>query len=139
MNHEANAKRQTGVTRRRFVGLTVGGGAALAAGDSTILRAATAVSAENKSMFKIGGDLSVNRLGFGAMRVTGDGIWGWPKDRDEARAARGTSNHNCRVKGTREDRERVRIFREQSDIDESYLAEVLRRHDLDEKWKQLTE
>ncbi len=36
-------------------------------------------------MFKIGGDLSVNRLGFGAMRVTGDGIWGWPKDRDEAR------------------------------------------------------
>ncbi len=36
-------------------------------------------------MFKIGGDLSVNRLGFGAMRVTGEGIWGWPKDRDEAR------------------------------------------------------
>ncbi|HEV8184506.1 MAG TPA: hypothetical protein VGP40_01020 [Chthoniobacterales bacterium] len=90
-------------------------------------------------MFKIGGDLSVNRLGFGAMRVTGDGIWGWPKDRDEACAAHGTSNHNCRANGTREDRERVRIFREQSDIDESYLAEVLRRHDLDEKWKQLTE
>jgi len=36
-------------------------------------------------MFKIGGDLSVNRLGFGAMRITGEGIWGWPKDRDEAR------------------------------------------------------
>lgn len=36
-------------------------------------------------MFKIGGDLPVNRLGFGAMRVTGDGIWGWPKDREEAR------------------------------------------------------
>jgi aryl-alcohol dehydrogenase-like predicted oxidoreductase len=36
-------------------------------------------------MFKIGGDLEVNRLGFGAMRITGDGIWGWPKDRDEAR------------------------------------------------------
>jgi aryl-alcohol dehydrogenase-like predicted oxidoreductase len=35
--------------------------------------------------FKIGGDLSVNRLGFGAMRLTGEGIWGWPKDRDEAR------------------------------------------------------
>jgi aryl-alcohol dehydrogenase-like predicted oxidoreductase len=34
--------------------------------------------------FKIGGDLSVNRLGFGAMRLTGEGIWGWPKDRDEA-------------------------------------------------------
>ena len=41
--------------------------------------------------------------------------------------------------GRAKDRERVRIFREQSDIDESYLAEVLRRHDLDEKWKQLTE
>ncbi len=36
-------------------------------------------------MFKIGGDLSVNRLGFGAMRITGEGIWGWPADRDEAR------------------------------------------------------
>lgn len=36
------------------------------------------------STFKIGGDLTVNRLGFGAMRITGEGIWGWPKDRDEA-------------------------------------------------------
>ncbi|MGA2369840.1 MAG: aldo/keto reductase [Candidatus Korobacteraceae bacterium] len=35
--------------------------------------------------FKIGGDLEVNRLGFGAMRLTGDGIWGEPKDRDEAK------------------------------------------------------
>lgn len=34
----------------------------------------------------IGGDLTVNRLGFGAMRVTGRGIWGEPPDRDEARA-----------------------------------------------------
>jgi pyridoxine 4-dehydrogenase len=30
--------------------------------------------------FKIGGDLEVNRLGYGAMRITGDGIWGEPKD-----------------------------------------------------------
>ena len=36
-------------------------------------------------MFKIGENLSVNRLGFGAMRITGDGIWGWPKDREEAK------------------------------------------------------
>lgn len=35
-------------------------------------------------MFTIGGDLSVNRLGFGAMRITGKGIWGWPRDREEA-------------------------------------------------------
>src|SRR5689334_19218659 len=34
----------------------------------------------------LGGDLTVNRLGFGAMRVTGSGIWGPPKSRDEAKA-----------------------------------------------------
>jgi aryl-alcohol dehydrogenase-like predicted oxidoreductase len=32
----------------------------------------------------IGGDLTVNRLGFGAMRITGRGIWGPPADHDEA-------------------------------------------------------
>jgi len=32
----------------------------------------------------IGGDLTVNRLGYGAMRITGKGIWGPPKDKDEA-------------------------------------------------------
>jgi len=37
------------------------------------------------SLFRLGGDLSVNRLGFGAMRITGEGIWGWPPDRDNAR------------------------------------------------------
>jgi pyridoxine 4-dehydrogenase len=35
----------------------------------------------------IGGDLTVNRLGFGAMRITGQGIWGEPPDRERARAA----------------------------------------------------
>ena len=35
----------------------------------------------------IGGDLTVNRIGFGAMRVTGDGIWGPPPDRERAKAA----------------------------------------------------
>jgi aryl-alcohol dehydrogenase-like predicted oxidoreductase len=34
----------------------------------------------------IGGDMAVNRLGFGAMRITGDGIWGPPKNLDAARA-----------------------------------------------------
>jgi pyridoxine 4-dehydrogenase len=33
----------------------------------------------------VGGDLTVNRLGFGAMRITGEGIWGEPKNPDEAR------------------------------------------------------
>ena len=32
----------------------------------------------------IGGDLTVNRMGYGAMRITGDGIWGEPKDIDGA-------------------------------------------------------
>jgi pyridoxine 4-dehydrogenase len=34
--------------------------------------------------FTIGGDLEVNRMGYGAMRITGEGIWGPPKDREEA-------------------------------------------------------
>jgi len=34
--------------------------------------------------FLIGGDLRVTRLGFGAMRITGDGVWGEPADRAEA-------------------------------------------------------
>jgi aryl-alcohol dehydrogenase-like predicted oxidoreductase len=36
--------------------------------------------------FKIGGDLEVTRLGYGAMRITGEGIWGPPKDHDAASA-----------------------------------------------------
>jgi pyridoxine 4-dehydrogenase len=35
--------------------------------------------------FTIGGNLTVNRLGFGAMRITGDGIWGEPKNPEEAK------------------------------------------------------
>ncbi|MBD1386434.1 aldo/keto reductase [Mucilaginibacter rigui] len=34
--------------------------------------------------FSIGGDLEVNRIGYGAMRITGKGIWGPPKDKAEA-------------------------------------------------------
>jgi pyridoxine 4-dehydrogenase len=34
--------------------------------------------------FAIGGDLSINRLGYGAMRITGDGIWGPPKNHEES-------------------------------------------------------
>jgi pyridoxine 4-dehydrogenase len=35
--------------------------------------------------FSLGQDLPIHRLGFGAMRITGSGIWGEPKDRDEAK------------------------------------------------------
>jgi pyridoxine 4-dehydrogenase len=37
-------------------------------------------SAADSGTFKIGGDLPVHRLGFGAMRLVGDGVWGEPKD-----------------------------------------------------------
>ena len=42
-------------------------------------------SATRAGTFRIGGVLPVHRLGFGAMRITGDGIWGPPKDVAEAR------------------------------------------------------
>ena len=44
------------------------------------------VTAAASGTIDIGGDLTVNRLGFGAMRLTGRGIWGEPRDRDEAKA-----------------------------------------------------
>lgn len=37
-----------------------------------------------KKTFNLGGDLEINRLGYGAMRITGKGIWGPPKDKEEA-------------------------------------------------------
>jgi len=42
--------------------------------------------AEASGTLTIGGDLKVHRLGFGAMRITGDGIWGPPRDKQEALA-----------------------------------------------------
>ena len=44
----------------------------------------TTANAAKSGTFKIGGDLAVNRLGFGAMRIVGKGVWGEPEDRDEA-------------------------------------------------------
>jgi len=35
--------------------------------------------------FKLGGDLEINRLGYGAMRITGTGVWGEPRDRESAK------------------------------------------------------
>lgn len=40
--------------------------------------------ADVNKTFKLGGELEINRLGFGAMRITGEGVWGWPKDRANA-------------------------------------------------------
>jgi aryl-alcohol dehydrogenase-like predicted oxidoreductase len=44
---------------------------------------ATAITI-NKT-FKLGGELEIHRLGFGAMRITGEGIWGEPADREKAK------------------------------------------------------
>jgi pyridoxine 4-dehydrogenase len=44
----------------------------------------TATTAAASGTFMLGGDIKVNRLGFGAMRITGKGIWGEPEDRPEA-------------------------------------------------------
>ena len=45
---------------------------------------ATTLSAASAGTITLGDELTVNRLGFGAMRLTGDGIWGPPKDRAAA-------------------------------------------------------
>src|ERR1700752_1837102 len=42
------------------------------------------LSATSAGQVSLGGELSVNRLGYGAMRLTGEGIWGPPKDRKAA-------------------------------------------------------
>ena len=45
------------------------------------------ITAANAGTMDIGGDLTVNGLGFGAMRITGPGVWGEPRDREGAKAA----------------------------------------------------
>src|SRR5216110_3699898 len=86
-----NAKQKrvdSGITRRTFLGMSLGTGATLFAGGSaTILGAdsSTATSPVTNPTWQLGGDLPVNRLGFGAMRITGEGIWGWPTDRENAK------------------------------------------------------
>src|ERR1043165_49136 len=73
----------SGMSRRVFLRATLASGASVLAGRAVTLFAAA--SASDNSTFSIGGDLPVNRLGFGAMRLTGEGIWGWPPDRENAR------------------------------------------------------
>ena len=47
--------------------------------------ATTHVNAAASGEFALGGDLHIHRLGFGAMRITGEGIWGEPKDTEKAK------------------------------------------------------
>ena len=46
---------------------------------------AATISAQSSGTFSLGGKTPIHRLGFGAMRLTGEGIWGEPKDRAEAK------------------------------------------------------
>jgi aryl-alcohol dehydrogenase-like predicted oxidoreductase len=83
----SQAKQTPGLTRRTFLGTALASGAALMAGRaSTIFGAASPapIQLATDPIWKLGGDLPVKRLGFGAMRITGDGIWGWPADRANA-------------------------------------------------------
>jgi len=74
------------LTRRQLLA-----GAAAVSVVSLVARREEAQAAETRTpaaaagTLKIGGDLLVNRMGFGAMRLTGPGIWGEPKDAAEAR------------------------------------------------------
>src|SRR5216117_2370015 len=70
------------VTWRTFLAaLSTSAAGVLTGGLQRIL---AAIPEARDSTFSIGGDLLVNRLGFGAMRLTGEGIWGWPPDRANA-------------------------------------------------------
>jgi pyridoxine 4-dehydrogenase len=82
---DSNAKHS--VTRRTFLGTTLVTGAALLARGSDAIfgvESSGPPNAATNPIWKLGGDLRVNRLGFGAMRITGEGIWGWPSDRGNA-------------------------------------------------------
>src|SRR6266446_1305471 len=86
-DESVDPKQNPAVTRRTFLGATVAGGAALLAGGSDAIFGATSSTTMNTATnptWQLGGDLTVNRLGFGAMRITGEGIWGWPPDRNNA-------------------------------------------------------
>ncbi len=72
------------LTRRTFLGISLAGGAALLAGNPFGKTFASTMNLAENTTFKLGGNMPVNRLGFGAMRITGDGIWGWPADRPNA-------------------------------------------------------
>src|SRR5256884_5355864 len=52
--------------------------------EETTMQRTTHRPAEASGMFTIGGDLKVYRLGFGTMRLTGEGIWGPPPNKPEA-------------------------------------------------------
>src|SRR3989449_3549224 len=73
------------VTRRTFLAALSASAAGVLTGGLPRLMAAIPEASNSVQTFLLGGDLLVNRLGFGAMRLTGEGIWGWPPDRENAK------------------------------------------------------
>src|SRR5438045_5026555 len=73
------------VTRRTFLGVSLAGAAGVLTSGLPRLMAAIPEASRSGETFLLGGDLLVNRLGFGAMRLTGEGIWGWPADREKSK------------------------------------------------------
>ena len=72
------------LTRRAVLASGVAGMTTLVAPWSLAAGSAAEPAAASGTL-RLGGDLTVNRMGFGAMRLTGEGIWGEPKDPAEAR------------------------------------------------------
>ena len=68
-----------------LVGGVIGMAGLVAPREAARAQSRPAPAAAAAGTLRIGGDLMVNRMGFGAMRITGTGIWGEPKDAGEAR------------------------------------------------------
>jgi pyridoxine 4-dehydrogenase len=72
---------------RRFLRIKMASWISFFTGTPLLIREANRITPSNVATnptFSLGGDFTVNRLGFGAMRITGQGIWGWPPDRQNA-------------------------------------------------------
>src|SRR5439155_26085083 len=83
----SNRNKKIGIPRRTFLGTALlASGALFAKGPSVIFGAQSPTSSNMATnlTFTLGGNLTVNRVGFGAMRITGEGNWGWPTDRENA-------------------------------------------------------
>jgi aryl-alcohol dehydrogenase-like predicted oxidoreductase len=73
------------LTRRQMLLAGMAGLGSLVAARDLRGNPSSGAAAAAAGTLTIGGDLTVNRMGFGAMRLTGEGIWGEPKDPAEAR------------------------------------------------------
>lgn len=73
------------MNRRQMLVAGMAGLGSFAALRDLLASPASGAAAAAAGTLTIGGDLTVNRMGFGAMRLTGEGIWGEPRDPAEAR------------------------------------------------------